>query len=431
MQSTGIQRKHMMLTAIRRSPQGMRALHTTVSCLAFAAYSVSGIMSAQAQCAASGALGSAGDASTSQALEVVRDRRMQVAQSCPAGSTPGPGGMCTPVAGSATVTSASAPNAQPPGQPKAKQAPGAAAAPAPGGAPYGGLKDGLGAPPLRPLYGVWAEGYGDHERRTNVAPENQSVRFSSYGVLSGVDHTYLRAPREGILIGGLAGYNHTNGDFSAGTLAGAPDAAPKKQEIEGAMLGLYGTYFHGRFAIDVLAKTDLFDLHQRDFGPCAPSALTGSTDLTNYVIAANVYYRHDLGHTFLGHPLWLEPVMGIRYVASQFGSGAAALQLSDGEALRLHAGARIGADWVSPDRRLWSVSFLAGIYSDVMVNGFTAPSGGGGVTLATDEGKVRALGQLRAKVTTRDGISYYVQAEGRAGEDYWGVGGKAGIRVEW
>jgi hypothetical protein len=429
MQSTGIQRKHMMITAIRRSPQGMRALHTTVSCLAFAAYSVSGIMSAQAQCAASGALGSAGDASTSQALEVVRDRRMQVAQSCPAGSTPGPGGMCTPVAGSATVTSASAPNAQPPGQPKAKKAPGVVAGPAPGGA-YGGLKDDV-APPLRPLYGVWAEGYGDHERRTNVAPQDQSVRFSSYGVLSGVDHTYFRSPREGILIGGLAGYNHTNGDFSAGDNSGGNGAEPKKQEIEGAMLGLYGTYFHGRFAIDVLAKTDLFDLRQVGLGNCGTTATTGSTDLTNYVIAANAYYRHDLGHTFLGHPLWFEPTIGIRYVASQFGSGAAALGLDDGEALRLQAGARIGADWVSPDRRLWSVSFLAGIYSDVMVNGFTAPAGTGGVTLATDEGKVRALGQLRAKVTTRDGISYYVQAEGRAGEDYWGVGGKAGIRVEW
>jgi outer membrane autotransporter protein len=418
----------MMLNAIRRSPQGMRALHITVSCLAFAAYSVSGTASAQAQCTASGALGSAGDASTSQALEVVRDRRMQVAQSCPAGTAPGANGMCMPVAGSATVTSASAPNAQPPGQPKAK-APGAAAAPAPGGAPYGGLKDDLVAPPLRPLYGVWAEGYGDHERRTNVAPQDQSVRFSSYGVLSGVDHTYLRSPREGILIGALAGYNHTNGDFSAGDTSGGNGAEPKKQEIEGAMLGLYGTYFHGRFAIDVLAKTDLFDLHQTGLGPCNGN-ITGSTDLTNYVIAANVYYRHDLGHTFLGHPLWLEPMLGIRYVASQFGSGAAALGLDDGEALRLQAGARIGADWVSPDRRLWSVSFLAGIYSDVMVNGFTAP-GGGGVTLATDEGKVRALGQLRAKVTTRDGMSYYVQAEARAGEDYWGVGGKAGIRIEW
>jgi hypothetical protein len=98
--------------------------------------------------------------------------------------------------------------------------------------------------------------------------------------------------------------------------------------------------------------------------------------------------------------------------------------------LRLQGGARIGVDWVTPDRRLWSLSFLAGVYSDVMVNGFTAP-GGGGVTLATDEGKVRAIGQLRAKLVTRDGMSFYVQAEGRAGEDYWGVGGKAGIRVEW
>jgi len=112
-------------------------------------------------------------------------------------------------------------------------------------------------------------------------------------------------------------------------------------------------------------------------------------------------------------------------------AGAATLGLSDGEALRLQGGARIGADWVGPDRHLWSVSFLAAVYSDVMVNGFTAPGGGTGVTLATDEGKVRALGQLRAKVTTRDGISYYVQGEVRGGEDYWGVGGKAGVRLEW
>ena len=197
------------------------------------------------------------------------------------------------------------------------------------------------------------------------------------------------------------------------------------------MLGLYATYFHGRFAIDVLAKTDLFDLHQTGLGNCGTSPLTGSTDLTNYLIASNMYYRHDLGHTFMGHQLWLEPVIGIRYVASQFGSGAATLGLSDGEALRLQGGARIGADWVGPDRHLWSVSFLAAVYSDVMVNGFTAPGGGTGVTLATDEGKVRALGQLRAKVTTRDGISYYVQGEVRGGEDYWGVGGKAGVRLEW
>src|SRR5205085_7456534 len=135
------QKGHMMHNAIRRSPRaGMRALHVTVSCVALATYSVSGITSAQAACVASAAAASQTDASTSQALEAVRDRRMQVAQSCPAGSTPGANGMCVPVAGSATVTSASTPNAQPPGQPAAKKAR-AAAAPAPG-APYGSLKDG-------------------------------------------------------------------------------------------------------------------------------------------------------------------------------------------------------------------------------------------------------------------------------------------------
>jgi hypothetical protein len=281
----------MMLNAIQRWPQGMRALHITVSCLAFATYSVSGISSAQAQCAASGALGSAGDASASQALEVVRDRRMQVAQSCPAGTAPGANGMCMPVAGSATVTSASAPNAQPPGQPKAKKAPGVAAAPAPGGA-YGGLKDDVRSAAQASLRCVGRRLWRPRAR-TNVAPQDQSIGSHRTGV-SGVDHTYFRAPREGIMIGALAGYNHTNGDFSAGDTSGGNGAEPKKQEIEGAMLGVYGTYFHGRFAIDVLAKTDLFDLHQTGLGPCGGN-ITGSTDLTNYLIASNMYYRHGLG----------------------------------------------------------------------------------------------------------------------------------------
>jgi Autotransporter beta-domain len=283
------------------------------------------------------------------------------------------------------------------------------------------MKDGpVESMPLRPLYGIWAEGYGDYDRRTNVSPEDQTVRFRSYGVVAGVDHTYLRSPREGILLGGLAGYNHTKGEFSAGATAEA-----KEQEIEGAMLGLYGTYFLHRLAIDLLVKSDLFDLDQTGLGPCGAGTNSGSTSLTNYVIAANAYYRHDLGHQ-----LWLEPMVGIRYVDSQLGSGAAALGLSDGNALRLQAGARIGTDWVSADQRLWSVSFLAAAYSDVSVNGFTATAPGS-VTLDTDEGEVRALGQLRAKVTTVDGFSYYGQAEVRGGNDYWGVGGKIGLRYEW
>src|SRR5581483_5397896 len=145
----------------------------------------------------------------------------------------------------------STPNAQPPGQPQAKKAPAAAAS----GAPYGGMKDGPAAP-LRPLYDVWAEGYADYDEHSGP-----SVRYTSYGILSGVDHTYLQNPREGFLIGGLAGYNETKGKL--GTGAAPTDPERRSQDIQGAMLGLYGTYFHRGFAIDVVAKTDLFDFDQR------------------------------------------------------------------------------------------------------------------------------------------------------------------------
>src|SRR5262245_24853250 len=97
---------------------------------------------------------------------------------------------------------------------------------------------------------------------------------------------------------------------------------------------------------------------------------------------------------------------------------------------KVQAGVRVGTDWVDVERRLWSVSLLAGAYSDVMVNGFTA-GGPGAVVLESDEGKVRALGQLRAKVTTPYGLSYYGQAEVRGGEDYFGVTGKVGLRYDW
>jgi outer membrane autotransporter protein len=239
-----------------------------------------------------------------------------------------------------------------------------------------------------------------------------------------VDHTYLRAPGEGIMLGGLAGYNNTHGNFS-----GDPNvtgAAPRTQDIDGAVLGLYGSYFHRGFAIDLLAKTDIFDFDQTvQQAACGGASPSGSTSLTDLLVASNVYFRRNMG------AYWLEPTAGFRYIHSYFGDGAAALGVTDGDALRLQAGLRIGTDWVDVERRLWSVSFLAGVYSDVVVSGFTAGGGTGEVTLQTDEGKVRAIGQLRAKVRTQDGLTYYGQAEIRGGDDYFGVAGKVGVRYDW
>jgi outer membrane autotransporter protein len=250
------------------------------------------------------------------------------------------------------------------------------------------------------------------------------VRFTSWGVVSGYDQTYLRSPREGILIGALAGYNDTHGRFSGTGGTDASDIPARSQDIEGAMLGLYGSYFHREFAIDVLAKTDLFDFDQRIRSDCQTALdAAGSTNLINFLVASNIYYRRDMGH------FWLEPTAGLRYIHSYFGDGASALGVGDGDALRLQAGVRVGTDWMDVDRRLWTVSFLAGIYSEVMVNGFS--TAGDTVVLQTDEGKVRALGQIRTTVTTAYGFSYYGQAEVRGGEDYFGVAGKVGLRYGW
>jgi outer membrane autotransporter protein len=403
--------KHSRTTGARRVMPAF-----AIAAVVFATCGILTPTDARAQGCGLGGAVSAADTSTSQTLELIRDRRIQVAQSCPAGTAPSASGMCVPTAtGTNTPTSAQQPAVAQP-QPKAapKRAPGAAPSTSPTSV-YGSLKDDPGQPPIMRRYGVWAEGYGDYERRTDVTPAGQTVRFNSYGVLSGIDHTYLHAPGAGILIGALAGYNDTHGRFS-----GDVNLQARTQDIDGAMLGLYGTYFHRGFAADLLVKVDLFDLEQRAIG-CGAS---GSADLTNFTIAGNLYHRRSMGH------FWLEPTIGLRYIHSDLGSGAAALGLGDGEVLRLQGGVRIGSDWLGIDRRLWSVSFLAGLYSDVIVNGFVA-GGAGAAALETDEGRVRALGQLRAQTTTMHGVSLFGQAEVRGGEDYFGATGKLGVRYDW
>src|SRR5262249_23831987 len=46
------------------------------------------------------------DVSTAQTLEAIRDRRLQVAQSCPVGTMPSASGMCVPTGGTTTPTAA-------------------------------------------------------------------------------------------------------------------------------------------------------------------------------------------------------------------------------------------------------------------------------------------------------------------------------------
>jgi hypothetical protein len=100
MQSTDA-RALIMTNSISQSSGRGRCISSVTGFLAFTLVAVSGVTGAMAQgCNLSGAVGSQTDVSTTQALELIRDRRMQIAWACPAGSAPSADGTCMAVSGS-------------------------------------------------------------------------------------------------------------------------------------------------------------------------------------------------------------------------------------------------------------------------------------------------------------------------------------------
>jgi hypothetical protein len=310
---------------------------------------------------------------------------------------------------------------------------------------------------MPPRYGSWAEAYADFERHTNILPGSPGVtrNQNSFGMVSGFDRTFRHpgAAMSGFQVGVFSGYNQTRSSFSPTTTfeTRVTDTAPggepamvlttdSEQERNGGFVGVYGTYFHNAFSADLSFKADFFDFKQTStenvFVDCAaPGAfdrlaatnfISNSTSENNYIIAGNANWRMPL-HS----GLWFEPTMGFRATFTTYGDNAVVMGLEDGHALRLQAGARVGRSWLDGNR-LWTVSLAGLLYSDVLVDGYlltttALPSG----TAEVDEGKLRALGQLNAKLDFLDGTSIYGRFEMRGGEDVFGVGGKLGARVEW
>lgn len=152
-----------------------------------------------------------------------------------------------------------------------------------------------------------------------------------------------------------------------------------------------------------------------------------STTAVNFVISENIGY-----HFATGPISWAEPFVGGSFTYSAYGSNAAALGLRDGQDLRLQAGIRLGVTTALADTGILSASFAQVIYSDVYINGFVTNSDGfsAGFLLA-DQGKLRFQSIATARLLLPNGFSFYLQAQGRWGDDYLGYGGRGGIRYEY
>jgi hypothetical protein len=424
--------------------------------------------------------------STAQALELIRQRRVQLAQACPPGLV-SINGICQPPPGVQPVAQTQpAPVVTAPAQP----AVGGGAAVASGKASSAAAKAKAApkAPSALPskdpalveqatyapasagrTVATWTEGFIDFEHHDDVVgglDDSPTRRQRTVGSVSGIDwsqRSYGVRP-EGVQFGLLGGMSETRNKFSDTTNSSATVAtgatAPggsvaaistrsttgAEQSIEGPFVGVYGSYFAGGFSADVLFKADFFDFDARGqtvetivfANVCANPAvdrvvsvrnidLRGDTSVHNYTLASNANYRMDTGGGY-----WWEPTAGIRFSYSDFGSDAALLGLADGQVLRLQGGVRVGHTALLTGGQVLTTALTGLLYSDVLVNGFVATSAGLPSGAAeVDEGKLRVMGVAQLRLERPDGISYYGQADIRGGEDVIGYGGKVGMRLEW
>lgn len=335
------------------------------------------------------------------------------------------------------------------------------------------------------VYGVWAQGFADYEERDETAPGDPNSTDSeqrTYGFVAGLDKTINLSSAYNptlLTVGVFAGASDTKTEFGD-----TPSSRGASETEKGGFVGVYAAYNRGAFSADVVFKTDFFEHRERrieidrvtqttttpqaeqdfetfqyncesgfpdqgtpvdptrfqlDVG--APQAvdpdveegptqeqerlIDAEVDQTNFNVAGSLHYRIPLhGNAYL------QPTGGFLYTYTDYGSGATALSLDDGELLRLQGGLRLGTSWIS-EQRLFEMSVAGLAYSDVYIDGFVIGSSALSSVSPSDEGKVRAMGLFETSVRNQTGQSFNLQAQVRGGEDLFGVGGRIGFRHEW
>lgn len=274
---------------------------------------------------------------------------------------------------------------------------------------------------------VWARAFGDLERRSGSSAmslggmsitRDLGYNQATGGILAGTDVVIsgLTAPDDGLILGVMGGY----------TLAAVRlNQNAGRQDYDGGTVGAYATYLKGGFFSDVLFKSDILGLD------ITAPGIRQSTGLVNYNVLGNIGYRFDLPNA-----LYIEPTAGLEYVATVFDRtpvmAAGTVPLQDGDALRGRIGARFGTEFVENNIRV-EPSITGLVYDTFTESGTTATFGGGTrITGLTNVGKVR--GEIQASINFLNlstGLSGFLRADYRIGDDLVGGGGKAGLRYQW
>lgn len=453
-------------------------------------YFTNGFNTSSASSSAAGTVLSAAEASTTQTMELVAQRRAQEAAICPIGYTR-EGGVCQPIRPAPAVRRRVQPSASPTSATRqssefsepAKRV----------------VSDGAA-----PRNAVWSEAFTDYEKRTGLgdATSSASRTQSTSGFVVGADHA-VQVAGMGVVFGIMGGASQTRQDFNSAAIRSQntqytvdlhaadqvlfPDPASvydyllpadhnlqsiEQQTLTGPSVGATLSIFKDGFFTDGVYKVDFLNLNRQgttsdtypsilnanfEFPgnpPFAPGcisrnvnvgvprvpvyslsgiqtvsgAINQSTSATNFVLAQNFGYHFDLTNGY-----WVEPLVGFRYVFATYGSNAQSLGLENGHDVRLQAGARVGFTGLPTAQSVvWTASFTGLLYSDVLIRGFVTNADGlSAGYLAADQGQLRIQGIWGVKADLLNGFTAFLECQARGGQDYWGYGARIGGRFQW
>ena len=265
---------------------------------------------------------------------------------------------------------------------------------------------------LGPKPAVWLQTFYDQAQWTESSGgSNFNRRTGTVGFQAGFDETWrnLLSKADAFVVG-LVG-----GDAQADTTFAATN---NQANIFGPGFGAYATYINGGFSVDALVKNDWFRLTE--------SSPSNSVNLNNFNVAGNIQYKFDVLKTS-----FIEPTGGFVYTDTAYGSGAAALQLQNGNVTRLQAGARFGTDW-DWNNIHFTPNLLALVYDNVIVTGTALQNiGVAGVTVPSDEGLIRGEFDLELQADFGHGYSAFALGDVRFGEGLVAETVKIGARKQW
>jgi len=269
--------------------------------------------------------------------------------------------------------------------------------------------------PAGPSWASWAEGLGDWRRDSAVTAADSNHFAQTYGAQGGVDATWqsLSSANDALVVGLVASWMTSRVTY---------DGSPVSLQLKGPGVGLYGTYLRGNFSTDLAVKTDFLTMDE-DFSGLSPNA---SISATNFGVTGNAQYK-----IMTGTASFVEPTGGFSFTRTDFGGGAAALDLKDASTLRLQAGLRFGTSTKIGDTTAEpTLKVLA--YDNVVAEGSSiAADTPGAAIVPTDQGKVR--GEVDPAVNFDFGHGYSSNISGQVvfGEALVGGGLTAQLRKQW